>query len=158
MNQGQVTRPASPGLRPYTRYVALALLVFLMPIFAFATAVAATGTVTVSVHEQGEDGVRLYIPVPALLIDLAVFAAPRLMPEEALAEARAEIAPFRQGLEAFAEELENCPSGVLVEVQSPTERVRISKNGRSFEVEVDADADIRVSVPARLASRLLDVL
>ncbi len=145
--------------RPFTRYVAIALLVFLMPIFAFATAVAATGTVTVSVHEQGPDGVSLYIPVPALLIDLAVFAAPRLMPEEALAEMRAEIAPFRDGLEALAQELENCPEGVLVEVQTPTEHVRIAKTWRSFEVEVDSDdADVRVSVPARLASRMLDVL
>ncbi len=145
--------------KPFSRYVAFALLVFLMPIFAFATAVAATGTVTVSVHERGEDGVNLYLPVPALLVDLAVFAAPRLMPEDLLADARAEIAPFRQGLEAFAEELENCPSGVLVEVRTPTEHVRVTKTWRSFEVEVDSDdADVRVSVPARLASRMLDVL
>ena len=148
-----------PARRPFTRYVAIALLVFLMPIFAFGTAVAATGTVTVRVHERGADGVNLYIPVPALLLDLAVFAAPRLMPEDALAEARAEIAPFREGLEALAEELENCPDGVLVEVQTPTEHVRVVKSWRSFEIEVDSDdADVRVSVPARLASRLLDVL
>ncbi len=145
--------------KPLTRYVAIALLVFLMPVFAFATAVAATGTVTVSVHERGADGVRLYIPVPALLLDLAVFAAPRLMPEDALAEVRAEIAPFRPGLEAFAEELESCPEGVLVEVRTPTEHVRVAKTWRTFEVEVDsADADVRVSVPARLASRMLDLL
>ncbi len=144
--------------RPYTRYVAIALIVLLTPVFAFATAVAATGTVTVSVHEQ-QDGLRLYLPVPALLIDLAVFAAPRLMPEEALAEARAEIAPFRQELEILARELENSPSGVLVEFQSPTEHVRVTKGWRSFEVEVDSpDTDVRVKVPARLASRLLDVL
>ncbi len=151
--------PLSRKRRPFTRWVAIALLVFLMPIFAFATAVAVTGTVTVSVHERAEDGVRLYIPVPALLLDLAVFAAPRLMPEEALAEARAEIAPFRDGLEALAEELENCPEGVLVEVQTPDEHVRIAKTWRSFEIEVDSDdADVRVKLPARLASRVLDVL
>ncbi len=145
--------------RPFTRHVAIALLVFLMPVFAFATAVAATGTVTVSVHERGEDGVSLYIPVPALLLDLAVFAAPRLMPEAALAEARAEIAPFQPGLEAMAQELESCPEGILVEVRTPTEHVRVVKTGRSLEVEVDSDdADVRVSVPARLASRMLDVL
>ncbi len=153
------TRPPSRRQKPFTRYVAFALLIFLMPIFAFGAAVAATGTVTVRVHERGADGVNLFIPVPALLLDLAVFAAPRLMPEQALAEARAEIAPFRAGLEALAEELEDCPSGVLVEVQTPTEHIRVSKDWRSFEVEVDSDdADVRVSVPARLASRILDVL
>ena len=159
MNDSPSTRPSPARRRPYTRYVAFALLVFLMPVLAFATAVAATGTVTVSVHERGEDGLRLYIPVPALVFDLAVFAAARLMPEEVLAEARAQIAPFRQGLEAVAEELENCPNGVLVEVDTPTEHVRVAKSWRSFEIEVDSDdAEVRVSVPARLAGRVLDVL
>ncbi len=148
-----------PRKMPFRRYVAFALLVFLMPIFAFATAVAVTGTVTVRVQEQGDDGVNLYIPVPALLIDLAVFVASRAMPDDALAEIRAEIAPFRDGLEALAEELETCPSGVLVDVQTPDEHVRITKDWRSFEVEVDSeDANVRVSVPARLASRLLGVI
>ena len=145
--------------RPFTRYVAIALLVLLMPIFAFATAVAATGTVSVRVHEQGEDGVRLYLPVPALLIDLAVFAAPHLVPNEALAEVRREIEPFRAGLEVLAEEIEKCPRGVLVDVQTPDEHIRVVKGWRSFEVTVEGeDADVRVSVPARLAGRVLDVL
>ena len=148
-----------PRRRPFTRLVAFALLVLLMPIFAFATAVAATGTVTVSVRESGPDGVRLYIPVPALLVDLAVFAAPRFMPEDALAEARQEIAPYREGLAALAEEIEKCPPGVLVDVQTRDEHVRVTKGWRSFEITVDSDdADVRVSVPARLAGRVLDVL
>ena len=145
--------------RPYTRYVAFALLVFVMPVFVFATAVAATGTVTVSVHERGDDGVRLYLPIPALLVDLAVLVAPLVMPDDALAEARQEIAPFRDGLELLAGELEDCPRGVLVDVRTADEHIRVTRGWRSFEVEVDSeDADVRVSVPARLASRLLDVL
>lgn len=150
-------RPNRP--RPFTRYVAFALLIFLMPVFAFGAAVAATGTVTVSVHESGPDGVRLYIPVPALLLDLAIFAAPRLMPEEALAEAREELAPFREGLATLADEIERCPSGVLVDVKTPDEHIRVTKGWRSFEIAVDSDdTDVRVSVPARLASRLLDAV
>ena len=110
-------------------------------------------------HCVGDDGVSVYVPVPALLIDLAVFAAPRLMPADALAEVRAEIEPFRAGLEALAKEIEDCPSGVLVDVQTPDEHIRVTKSWRSFEVEVDSeDTDVRVSVPARLASRVLDVL
>ncbi|MCP3956237.1 MAG: hypothetical protein GY719_00100 [bacterium] len=145
--------------RPFKRYVAFALLVFLMPVFAFGAAVAATGTISVRVHEQGEDGVNLYLPVPALLVDLAVFAAPSVMPEDALAEARAEIAPFREGLDILAEELENMPSGVLVDVHTGDEHIRVTKTWRSFEIEVDSDdVDVRVKVPARLASRVLDVL
>ncbi len=159
MNEPRNPRPPEGGPSRLRRYVAIALLVFLMPVFAFATAVAATGTVTVSVHERGDDGVRLYIPVPALLIDLAVFAAPLVMPDDALAEVRAEIEPFRDSLEAIAEELESCPPGLLVEVETPDEHVRVTKGWRSFEIEVDSeDADVRVAVPARLLSRMLDVI
>lgn len=145
--------------RPFSRYVAFALVLLLMPIFAFATAVAATGTVTVSVQERGVDGMRLYLPVPALLVDFLVFVAPRVIPDEALAEVREEIAPFRAGLDELVEEIASCPQGVLVDVQTGDEHIRISKGWRSFTIEVDSDdADIRVSVPARLASRVMDVL
>ncbi len=155
----QMSRDHQTKHRSFTRYVAIATLVLLMPVFAFATAVAATGTITVNVSERGADGARLYVPVPALLVDLAVFLAPRLMPEDALDEMRAEIAPFKEGLVAIAKEIESCPSGVLVEVDTPTERIRVTKNWRTFDIEVDSDdADIRVAVPARLMSRVLAVL
>ena len=94
-----------------------------------------------------------------LLVDLAVFVAPRVLPDEALAEARREIDPFRDGLEALAEEIEHCPQGVLVDVHTGDEHIRVVKGWRSFEVTVDSeDVDVHVSVPARLAGRVLDVL
>ncbi len=142
-----------------TRFVAISLIVCLTPIFALGATVAATGTVTVQVHERGPDGVRLYIPVPALLIDAAVALAPLVIPADELAEARREIAPYRDGLEALAAELEGMPSGVLADVRSGGERVRITKTWRSFEIDVESDdADVHVAVPARLLSRALDVL
>lgn len=145
--------------RPYARYLAIALIVLMLPFVALATAVAATGVVTVKVHEPGPDGTRLWIPVPALLLDLALFAAPMVIPDEALADARREIAPYREGLRELADELESCPSGVLVDVRTRDERVRITKTFRSFRVEVESDdADVRVAVPARLAGRALDLL
>lgn len=152
-------RPQTPRRRPFMRYVAIALIVLITPIFALATAVAVTGTVTVSVQEKGPDGTRIYVPVPALLLDAAIALAPMIIPEEELAEARREIAPYRDGLEALASELENMPAGVLVEVEGPDEHVLITKTWRSFEISVESDdADVRVTVPARLVSRVLDVL
>ncbi len=145
--------------RPLTRYVAIALILLLMPVFVLAGTVAATGVVTVSVHETGADGVRLYIPVPALLLDAAVFVAPLAMPEDALADVRQEIAPYLPALEQMADELADCPSGVLVDVRTGDEHIRVTKTWRSFEVEVDSpEADISVSVPARLLGRSLDLL
>ena len=151
--------PNAPRRRPFLRYVAIALIILLMPFFALATTIAATGTVTVSVHERGPDGVRLYIPVPALLLDAAVAFAPMVIPEEDLQEARREIAPYREAIEALAQQLEDMPAGVLVDVHSGDEHVRITKSWRSFEVEVDSpDTDVHVSVPSRMLSRVLDVL
>jgi len=85
--------------------------------------------------------------------------APALAAEEALAEARAEIAPYRAGLESLAAELEKMPPGVLVEVQDNGEEVRITKGWRSFQIDVVSDdAEVHVTVPARLLGRALDVL
>jgi hypothetical protein len=139
------------------RFLAIATALLLLPIFVLGATVAATGTVSVSVQEHG--GHSFYIPMPALLVDLAVLAAPAVIPEDELAEMRREIAPYRDHLETLAEELESMPSGLLVEVETPTEHVRITKEWRSFRVEVESeDADITVSVPARLLSRSLDVI
>ncbi len=152
-------RPEARRRRPFLRYVAIALILLMSPIFALATAVAVTGTVTVEVHERGPDGTRIYVPVPALLLDAAVALAPMVIPEEELAEARREIAPYRDGLEALAKELEDMPAGVLVEVETDEEHVLITKSWRSFEISVEShDADVHVTVPSRLVSRVLDVL
>ncbi|HEX9735768.1 MAG TPA: hypothetical protein VGG06_27730 [Thermoanaerobaculia bacterium] len=139
-----------------SRYLTIALILLVTPIFVFGAALAVTGFVTVEVYE--EDGTNLYIPVPALLFDVAIFVAPMVMPDEALADARREIAPYREALVTLAEELEDCPSGVLVDYRGNDERVQISKGWRSFKVDVDSDdTEVHVKVPARLMSRALDV-
>ena len=148
-----------PKTGRFTRFVAITLIVLLVPFFALGTAIAATGTVTVRVHERGPGGTRLYVPVPALLIDAAVALAPVVIPDEELAEMRREIAPYREGLEILAAELEDMPSGLLADIYSDGEHVRITKSWRSFHVEVDSDdAESRVAIPARLLSRALGVL
>jgi hypothetical protein len=139
-----------------SRYLTIALILLVTPIFVFGAALAVTGFVTVEVYEEG--GTNLYIPVPALLFDVAIFVAPMVMPDQALADARREIEPYRDALVTLAEELEDCPSGVLVDYRGNDERVQISKGWRSFKVDVDSDdTEVHVKVPARLMSRALDV-
>ncbi|MEM8929599.1 MAG: hypothetical protein AAGE94_00395 [Acidobacteriota bacterium] len=149
---------APPKRGRFARFVAIALLFLCMPIFVFGATVAATGTVTVSVHEKA-DGMNLWIPVPALLFDAAVFAAPMIIPDDALADVRREIEPYRETLETLADDIESIPAGsVLVEVQDGRDHVLITKTWRNFEISVQSDdADIQVSVPARLLSRSLDL-
>ncbi|MEM1202839.1 MAG: hypothetical protein AAGN66_06375 [Acidobacteriota bacterium] len=144
--------------RPFVRLVAFALLALFMPIFVFGATVAATGTVMVQVHERGPDGVHLLVPVPALLFDVAAFAVPRMLPQDALAEVRRELEPIRPALDAMAQELLECPPGVLVEVRDGAERVHVIKERRTYRIEVHSDdADIEVSVPARLLGKSLDI-
>jgi hypothetical protein len=143
--------------KTFSRFVAFALILFFAPIFVFGATIALTGMVTIDVRTA--DGPNIFVPVPAILLDVAVLLAPLVMPEEALAEARREIAPYQESLELIANELRDCPSGTLVEVKGRNEHVKVSKSWRSFEVAVESDdADVTVKVPARLMSRALDVL
>lgn len=140
-----------PNRRRLNRFVAFVLLCAFTPIFVLGATVAATGTISVRVQEHGEDGVNLWIPLPAILADAALFAAPRLIPPQELMAAKAEIAPYLPALRRLAAELEAMPDAVLVAVDSPTEQVRIGKAWGSFYVDVKAeDADVHVELPARL--------
>ena len=157
MNTDQRT-PARPKSR-FMRFLTICAVLFLVPIFVLGATVAATGTVTVKVQEKTADGLNLYIPMPALLFDLAMFAVPAVLPKDELREIRREMAPFRADLERLAAEIENIPSGVLVEVQDGDEHVLISKQGRSFRVEVQSDdTDVTVAVPARFLSRAMNTI
>jgi len=141
----------------FSRFVTIALILFFAPIFVFGATIAVTGIVTVDVRTA--DGPDIYVPVPALLFDIAVLLVPLVVPDEALADARREVAPYRESLELIADELRDCPSGTLVEVRGRDEHVKVTKSWRSFEVKVDTeDAYVDVKVPARLMSRALDVL
>ena len=144
--------------RRLNRFIAFALLCCFTPIFVFGATVAATGTVQVMVDERDPDGANLWIPVPAILFDLALFAAPRVIPPGELAEAREEIAPYLPALRQLAEAIEDMPNATLVEVESPGEHVKISKRWGTFHIEVhDQDADVSVQIPARLFSSALGI-
>ncbi|HSL82029.1 MAG TPA: hypothetical protein VLF66_04590, partial [Thermoanaerobaculia bacterium] len=56
---------------------------------ALAATVAATGIVTVQVEETGPDGVRLFVPVPAAVLDLGLGLATLAIPAKELARVRA---------------------------------------------------------------------
>lgn len=144
---------------PLMRFLVIALILLMTPIFALGATVAATGVATVQISEAGPDGVNLWIPVPALLFDVAVAAVPRFLPEHELDDARREVAPYLPMLRDLADAIEDMPSATFVEVESGSEHVRIMKEGRNFKIHVESpDANVRVTVPARLFGRSLDIL
>lgn len=126
---------------------------------ALAATVVQSGVMTVHVDDRSSDGVRLFLPVPAALIEVGVGTLPLWMPDDELAEVRRQLAPWQPALRAAARALEEAPSAVLVSVDSPSERVRVAKEGRSLTVDVHSpDTDVRVSLPAHTLTRILDAL
>ena len=109
------------------------------------------GAVTVYVHEKAADGHRLWLPVPALMVDEGL----RFVPEEKLEQASRDIRPWLPAIEVASAELAGCPDGLLVEVKDQTDRVTIVKRGDALVVDVDSETDtVHVSVPVRLVRSL----
>ncbi len=135
-----------------------ALLTTAVAGIALAAVVVKDGFVTVAVEEHGADGTRLTIPVPASLLNLALHLAPAIIPEEELAKVRREIGPYASALRAAAEALEDCPEARIVDVRTDNETVQVVKGRKNFTVDVrSSDADVRVSVPADILTRVLNV-
>ena len=105
------------------------------------------GAVMVYVHEKKPEGHRIWVPVPALLVDLGV----RFVPEERLQDALRDLRPWLPAIEAASHELRRCPDGLLVELKDRTDHVMVSKGGEMLRVDVDSETDtVHVSVPISL--------
>lgn len=141
--------------RVLTALVVAVAVTFLGTGVALAATVMSTGMVTVSVQEDGPQGHRIFVPVPALVLDLGLGIAMLAMPAEELERIREEARPFAPALGSIARELERCPDATLVEVESDRESVRVVKRGGTFVVDVDAeDGQVRVALPARSLTRV----
>jgi hypothetical protein len=133
--------------------MALALLWTSTLVYA-GVAVVRSQLVTVEIEERGPDGISLYIPLPAALVDAGLAIAPGVMPPDALADARQEIGEWGPFLEELAHLLTTLPDATLVTVDDGDERVLVAKRGRNLIVDVDSpDARVRVSVPVRTVER-----
>jgi len=138
--------------------IALAVAVavtFLATGVALAATVMRTGVVTVSVQQDGPEGHRVFVPVPALALDLGLGLATVALPADELERIREEARPFAPMLRQLARELERCPDATLVEMVSDRESVRVVKRGGGFVIDVDAeDGQVRVALPARSLTRV----
>lgn len=121
-----------------------------------AASVVRSGMVTVKVHETGPQGVKhLYVPVPAALIGLGMDVMPVLAGRDVFAEMRSDLGDMGPVVAAALTELEDAPDAVLVDIQDANESVRIVKEGRSLEIQVDGpDGQVEISLPANLLGRI----
>ena len=113
------------------------------------------GAVIVYVHEKKPEGHRIWVPAPALLVDLGV----RFVPEERLRDALQDLRPWLPAIEAAGHELERSPDGLLVEVKDRTDHVMVSKCGDVLRVDVDSETEtVHVSVPISLIESVAERL
>lgn len=109
------------------------------------------GAVTVYVHEKAPQDTRIWLPVPALLVEAGL----RFVPDDKLREASREIRPWLPAIEAASLELGRCPDVTLVEVKNRTEHVLISKQGDTLRIDVEDGTDtVHVALPVDLVNSL----
>lgn len=116
------------------------------------------GFATVRVHEKTE-GFRLYIPVPAVLLNAGLSAAAAGGAFDHVPPLPEEAVRYTGVARSMLAELIDGPDATFVEVRDGPDHVVVAKRHGRFIVRVRSpDADVDVSVPARLALRLMDVM
>jgi hypothetical protein len=130
--------------------VALGILVLASGVL-LAASVVHSGMVTVKVDEPGPHGVRLDVPVPAVLVYAGMSLLPALVEGDVWADVRADLGEWGPVAAEVLRAVEDAPDAVLVDVQNDRESVRIEKDGRTLEIHVEgADGTVDVSLPAGL--------
>ncbi len=107
------------------------------------------GAVSVRVLEKKRDG--HHIRLPAMVVPLGM----RLVPNEKLEQASAEMRPWLPAIKLATQELAKYPDGPFVEVRSPREQVTITKQGGALVIDVDSNEEtVHVSVPLRMVNHI----
>jgi hypothetical protein len=153
------TRDVPLGAAGPTRMHRFALVLLIcvtaLSILVGAGVIAAwrAGSVVVEVDGRGHSADNVRIRIPAAAGHLALLC----LPDRAFCgSARDRV--FRHGeMRLLAGELERIPDGtVLVQVDSPRESVRISREHDTLLIHVSSDEEnVRVEVPVRLAGAFL---
>lgn len=145
----------SQGLKTMFKVVGVLSVLGAVLVFSAGAAVYNAGVVHVDVLDKSDGGVRVVMPVPAVLLTAGLAFAP----DEAFAEARRHIGPWSPAVRAALEALEECEDGILVDVTTSDETVLIEKQGRALLIGVDTDdAQISLSVPIRSLRSLVNRL
>jgi hypothetical protein len=120
-----------------------------------AASVVRAGTLTVKIHEPGRNGTNIDLTIPAAVVHLGLNVLPWVLDDDLCAEIGTDLGEYGPAVAAGLRELEDAPDAVLVDVRDASERVRITKKGRSLEIYVDnADGRFEISLPASLLGRI----
>ncbi|HLY62336.1 MAG TPA: hypothetical protein VKV95_16460 [Terriglobia bacterium] len=113
------------------------------------------GAVRVSVVEKRQNGEHVHVFVPAIVIPMAM----GFIPAKHFHVHDKDTHQWLPILKAVSQELERCPDATLVEVTSPDEHVKISKQGNSLYIDVDDPGEtVHVSFPVGVVQTVVNKL
>lgn len=142
--------------RLLTLLAAVSLAVVIGWVVVIGAVYAIGGVATVQVRD-GQSGSGFNLPVPAVLLDVAVASTGWIGPaaHHGLdAHWHGDIAQMAGALRELLEALEDCPDATLVEVLDRRTSVRVEKTGSALRIEVvEPEGSLTVSVPLRTVRR-----
>jgi hypothetical protein len=108
-----------------------------------------------SVHINSDE-VTLWLPVPVLAADLALY----LTPADVIMDIRENLYPWKDLILSSVSELAECPDATFVEIDANNERILVKKDGTDLIVDVDSQTEgkIYVELPIRSVERILSFL
>ncbi len=113
------------------------------------------GMITVRVQEHQPNGSHVFVVAPAMLVPIGM----RFVPKERLQEIGSELRPYLPTIRVALEELSKSDDVTFVEVNAPSEHVRVAKHWGALVVDVnDAGETVHVSVPIRAARSAIERL
>lgn len=103
-----------------------------------------------------DDEVTLWLPVPVLAADLALY----LTPADVIRDIREDLHPWKDLILSSVHELDEWPDATFVEIDTRNERILVKKNGTDLIVDVDSQAEgkIYIELPIRSVGRILRFL
>jgi hypothetical protein len=110
---------------------------------------ASMGAVRVEVNSKEPGGEHVHVIAPAVLLPLGAM----LVPKARIHEAAHDLQRWLPTIRVATEELLRCPDGLLVQVDSRHEHVRVAKVADALVIDVDdAGETVHVTVPLRAAA------
>jgi len=133
-------------------FVKLGVLLLALGISVFAiTGIVIQQTGLMIVDVQDRDG-HIFLPIPMIFVNTAL----RFTPIAAHVKVPQEFNRHYAAVQAAANELLNCPDGPFVEVDSPKDQVRITKQGANIIIDVKSDKEkVFVQIPIEATGKTL---
>ena len=111
--------------------------------------VVSMGAVQVEVNSKSPTGQHVHIVAPGVLLPVGVL----MVPKAKIRDATRQLRPWLPAIHAATEELEKCPDGPFVQVDSRREHVKVAKIDGALIIDVDDPSEaVHISIPLRAAA------